>query len=78
MNIKLAAKYTSELIDGAKGLARDDPETGRQHLHVMAAKIVSGEVTGEKAHRWLGWMQACIVLGDGSTLKEMKEINATV
>lgn len=29
----------------------------------------------EKAMRWLGWLQACIVMGGGATLEQMKRIN---
>lgn len=31
--------------------------------------------TNEKAMRWLGWFQACLVLGAGTTLEDMKRIN---
>lgn len=29
----------------------------------------------EKAMRWVGWLQACIVMGGGATLEDMKQIN---
>lgn len=31
--------------------------------------------TNEKAMRWIGWLQACIVMGGGATLEDMKRIN---
>ena len=42
----------------------------------MVRKIMSDEVTGENAHRWLGWIQGCVCLGGGATLRELKDINS--
>lgn len=75
MDIKTAAAKTKELINGAWILPATDPEYGKNHLHEMADKIISGEITDEKAHRWLGWMQGCICAGGGATLQTLKEIN---
>jgi len=36
---------------------------------------VSGEVSGEKSHRWVGWLQACVCIGKGGSLENMKRIN---
>ena len=38
-------------------------------------KIESGEVTGEKAHRWLGYLQGVLVATGGTSLEEMKMVN---
>lgn len=84
MDIKIAAENTRNLIDDTPLLPEaadpDGPESYQQpwckaHLHVMCRKIQEGEVTGEKAHRWLGWVQACICMGSGATLDELKNIN---
>ena len=75
MHIKNAAIETAKLIDQCNALSDDNPETGKAHLHEMAQKIVNGEVLGEKAHRWLGWLQACICIGGGATLEQLKLIN---
>lgn len=46
------------------------------HLREMNAKIQSGEVSGEKAHRWLGWMQACVYCTCSAvSLGDFKDIN---
>ncbi|MHB8149974.1 MAG: hypothetical protein ACYDIB_07405 [Desulfobulbia bacterium] len=74
MDIKIAAAETAECIDGAT-LPEINPEYGRDHLREMCEKIVRGEVTGEKAHRWLGWVQGCVCFGGGATLAELKDIN---
>jgi len=40
--------------------------------------MTAGEITGEKAHRWLGWVQGCVCVGKGGTLEDMKGINKQV
>lgn len=48
---------------------------GWNHLWEMTKKIESGEVEGEKAHRWLGYIQGVLVAMQISTLEEMKKMN---
>lgn len=50
-------------------------EFGKDHLYYMIDEMQSGRVSGEEAHRWLGWLQACIVMGKGATLDDMKQVN---
>lgn len=64
----LSKVNSSELPD-------EHPEYGKDHLKEMLNKLNSGEVAGEKAHRWLGWVQGCVCVGRGGTLEEMKIIN---
>ena len=45
------------------------------HVLGMLDQIVSGSIYGEKAHRWLGWAQACMCHGKVATLDELKQIN---
>ena len=55
----------------------DDPNdpTGGKHVEGMLVKLKRGEITGHKAHRWLGWVQACAAMRCGITLEEFKSIN---
>lgn len=39
-------------------------------------KIIALMKPCEKSMRWIGWLQACIVMGGGATLEQMKRINA--
>lgn len=42
----------------------------------MIDEIESGkDVDGEKAHRWLGWLQCALVARDVCSLDEMKALN---
>lgn len=74
MDIRIAARETAKYIEKTD-LPRNNPEIGKEHLHHMARSIQDGIVHGEKAHRWLGWLQACVCMGRGATLKQLKEIN---
>lgn len=51
------------------------PELGQQHVISMLERIARREITGHKAHRWLGWAQAAIVASGNASLDDMKEIN---
>ena len=72
MNTQLAARRTLPL---AHKLPSVHPATGGPHIRDMLEKIIEGKITGEKAHRWLGWAQACICFHGGATLDELKAIN---
>ncbi len=47
----------------------------RAHLQGMLMKIMCDDVTGEKAHRWLGYVQGVVALREGATLEELKDLN---
>jgi len=74
MNIKKAADSMWLLVQNSN-LPEDHESYGKNHLRAMLAMLVSGEITDEKAHRWLGWVQGCVCVGEGSTLEGMKNIN---
>ena len=74
MNVKIAAmKMIPRIVEAH--LPEVNDEYGKDHLIDMVIKITSDEVTGEKAHRWLGWIQACVCMGRGASLEELKNIN---
>lgn len=50
-------------------------EFGKDHLRDMINAIESGSISGEKAHRWLGYLQGVLVATGGCTLDEMKTLN---
>ena len=74
MDIKAVADNMWDSVN-ASNLPDEHAEYGKDHLRDMLRKLVSGEVSEEKAHRWIGWIQGCVCVGKGSTLKEMKRIN---
>ncbi len=74
MNVKAAADDMWLLIQNSN-LPEDHENYGKDHLRAMLAMLVSEEITGEKAHRWIGWIQGCVCVGGGNTLEDMKKIN---
>lgn len=74
MDVKIAAQETDKLIDSTN-LPLSNAEYGKDHLHEMVSKITCGEVSGEKAHRWLGYLQGVVVVGGGANLEQVKMIN---
>jgi len=59
----------------ASDLPDEHPEYGKDHLRWMIEQVALRKITGEKAHRWIGWIQGCVCVGNGATLEEMKLIN---
>lgn len=76
MDIKKAATAMTKYVDQSN-LPAKHPSIGKDHLHEMISAIQMDIVTGEKAHRWLGWIQGCVCVGQGATLDEMKTVNFT-
>jgi len=74
MDTKTVARNLYDLVDKA-ALPDKHDEYGKDHLKYMLNRIIVGIVEGEKAHRWIGWVQGCVCVGKGATLEEMKRIN---
>lgn len=79
MDVKEAALGMRDLIK-ISSLPEMHPEYGKDHLYEMVYKIVMAErgdskVTAEKAHRWLGYIQGCVVCYGGATLEDVKNLN---
>lgn len=49
--------------------------TNQQHLLWMLEQIQHGEVTGEKAHRWVGYVQGVLVALHVTSVEEMRDLN---
>lgn len=75
MDVQVAAVRTKELIPLPARCDDGMNPISHHHLHDMCVAIMEGKVTGEKAHRWLGWVQACCCVHGLATLEELKEIN---
>jgi hypothetical protein len=74
MNVKTAADNMWLLVQNSN-LPEDHEGYGKNHLRAMLAMLVSGEIVNEKAHRWLGYIQGCVCMGEGGTLEDIKKIN---
>jgi hypothetical protein len=85
MDVKVAAEKLIPIVNRQTGPIVSDgfgntespffPKGGKKHLTYMCESIISGEVVGEKAHRWIGWLQGCLYMNGLTTLDEMKELN---
>lgn len=75
MNIIEAATRMRPLVHEATIIVVGGDATSTEHLLDVIAAIENGKVTGEKAHRWLGWIQGVVCCRGGADLEEMKEIN---
>jgi len=76
IDIKIAAEKMRELIEVSSLMETLPQSVKKPHLRYMVDMITSGEIEGEKANRWLGWIQASIYFGGGATLEELKRINS--
>jgi len=78
MKVRTAARNTLKKakIRKACGIFRRDSDgMGLSHAGWMLIEVGTEKVTGEKAHRWLGWAQSIIVNHGYLELKECKDIN---
>jgi hypothetical protein len=74
MIVAEAAKRMAGLIMSRMSSEGTKP-ADRFHLLYMCDELVHERVTGEQAHRWLGWIQGVCVARDIATLDECKDIN---
>lgn len=79
MNIQKAAAEMRQVIErsfyDAPLLQERLSYAARAHLLDMLRQIEAGTVTDTKAHRWLGWAQACVYVNGAATLDELKALN---
>jgi hypothetical protein len=74
MDTRIAADELWALVHRSE-LPEEHEGYGKNHLRAMLALLAAAEITGDKAHRWVGWIQGCLCVGKGGTLKEFKDIN---
>lgn len=77
MDLIYAAVRTKARLKRCDKLPAQHPYYGKDHIDFMLSEIIQERVTGEKAHRWLGWAQCAICMSGGATLPELKDINHT-
>ncbi len=74
MDVKAAARMTEDFV---RYLTAESTcqAVSAEHLRDMLTKIQSGEISGEKAHRWLGWVQGVLCARGAGSLEEFKAVN---
>jgi hypothetical protein len=76
MDVIVAAKGMRQFLPKCKVQVKAGGEaTSIEHLAAMLTSIENGSVSGEKAHRWLGWVQGVVCCRGGATLEELKSVN---
>lgn len=78
MDTKIAAENLMEIIsdhEPDKIASRSTDGRGTPHALWMLEGIAQGYVQGEKAHRWVGYVQGMMVTLALATLEEMKAVN---
>ena len=50
-------------------------QTDQDHLLWMLDQIDAGAITGEKAHRWIGYVQGILVAYKITSVDEMRDLN---
>ncbi len=76
MSVKLIAAETAERIKAEKNwfYLFNRPALSRAHLLNIAAMLESGEIYGESAFYWLGWLQAGANAGN-VTVDQINAVN---
>lgn len=75
MNVINAAKSMSRIIyRNPIGFNHKDG-CERSHLLYMCRMIINKKVKGEKAHRWLGWIQGVCTSVGITSLPQCKRVN---
>jgi len=68
-------RFMYDEIGKKAGAVPADGDAGIVHLFDMVMAIQVGKVSGEKGHRWLGYIQGVLVARGVATLDQMKAMN---
>ena len=80
MNVVEAAKGTiaaNKFIENTVKAAKHSEGIGFSHAKWMLEEIAKGEMSDDKANRWLGYAQCILVVTKLASLEEVKNINIT-
>lgn len=80
MDVKETAAECRKIMYGRGNEWKTTTETNEfalSYIHCidMCDMIMDGHIIDEKAHRWIGWLQACLCVNGFATLEELKAIN---
>lgn len=78
IDVRQAAQNTLDLtrkLMSPPVAMRDEDARSTGHAIWILEEIIDGMVVRDKAHRWLGYAQALLVVYDLCTLEDMKQAN---
>jgi len=78
---QLLAKGTLDLFNWfhpAHEFSQDKPGCTRSHICVILQQVIDANVTGAKAHRFIGWAQGVMCMEGFLTLDQARDINRKV
>lgn len=77
-DVRKAAQTTYDAVQSNYyDILRSNEESlTKEHLLWMLNQIMSGEVEGEKAHRWLGWVWGVSCAAGVGDLEDFKDISS--
>ena len=65
-------------FDASHTFSQDSPGCTQEHIVKILEQVVYGEVTGAKAHRFIGWAQGVLCMEGYLTLNDARNINRKV
>lgn len=73
---KVTLKYVNNVLEGpVDDIDFKDPSLQIPHQINILEQIITGEVDGEKAHRWFGWAQCALTANGIGDMNVYRAIN---
>lgn len=69
-------EYAEQMLERTYLLPEGRDRASKPHIESMLKDIRDRRVEGEKAHRWIGWVNAAFVVNGEMEFSTMKQINA--
>ena len=57
---------------------QDNHGCSKEHIHSILEQVICGDVTGNKAHRFIGWAQAVLCMEGFISLDDTRNMNRQV
>jgi hypothetical protein len=75
LDVKRIANKTVELIKGSTVIWPTIPALDKTHCIHLMEMIIRGDIYGEQAHRFIGWVQAACTFVGIATMEDFRVLN---